>query len=177
MQRVTLLTRFPPCSTRPPNPHPRPLHWPEEGVAVVELVERGAELHLGIVAQVAPDGAQAHGEHHKQDGQQQLGDQTLPVSAAVVEPLDENGRQLLPGQSHPADRGRACQVLEQEEGIFFFIHLFIYFDSFSLKGKLSALPSFTLNKQLTSTDFIGFCDSRLQKTKSRRKELALRRDG
>lgn len=110
---------------RAANPSPlRPLDWPEEGVAGVELVERGAELHLGIVAQVAPDGAQAHGEHHEQDGQQELGDQTLPVSAAVMEPLDENGRQLLPGQSHPADRRRACQVWAQEEGIFYLFSSF-----------------------------------------------------
>lgn len=149
-----------------PPPH-QPPDRPEEGVAGVELVERGAELHLGVVAQVAPDGAQGHGEHHEQDRQQELRDQTLPVSAAVMEPLDENGRQLLPGQSHPADRGGARQVWVQEEGIFFFILLFIYFHFSSLQANFSALPSFTLNKQLTSTDFIGFCDSRLKKKKQK----------
>lgn len=55
--------------------------------------------------QVALDGAHTHGNHHEQNREKDLGDQALPVSAAVVEPLDHDGCRLLPYQGHAAHHG------------------------------------------------------------------------
>lgn len=71
--------------------------WPEETVAWRDVVKRRAKLQLRIVLQVVLDDAQAHGKHHKQNREQNLGDQALPVPAAVVESLDQYGAHLLPG--------------------------------------------------------------------------------
>lgn len=80
-------------------------YWPEEGVAWSDLVERRAELKLRIVLHVAFDRPQAHSKHYKQNRKQDLGNQALPVSAAVVESLDQDGWHLLPGQSHAGHCG------------------------------------------------------------------------
>lgn len=80
-------------------------NWPEERVAWFKVVKRRAELQLWIVPQVFLDGAQAHSKHYEQNREQDLGDQALPVSAAVVEPLDQHGCHLLPGQGHAAHHG------------------------------------------------------------------------
>lgn len=85
---LALFTPVQPSATAPFVWLSAPGDWPEEGVAWFKLVQFGAELQLRIVPSVALDGPQAHGKHHKQDGKQDVGDQALPVSAAVMEPLD-----------------------------------------------------------------------------------------
>lgn len=40
-------------------------------------------------------GAKAHGSGHEDDGKDDLCNETFPVPASVVEPLDEDGHYLL----------------------------------------------------------------------------------
>lgn len=124
--------------------------WPEERVAWSELVKRWAKLQLWIVLHVILDGAQAHSKHHEQNREQGLGDQALPVSAAVVEPLGQYGYHLLPGQGHTTYCGRTGKLYNtwekewrQDWIIFLQMHLLscclaaLMVPAFPLEGTLS----------------------------------------
>lgn len=54
---------------------------------------------LGVTVAGISQCAKAHGSGYKDDGEDDLSDETFPVPAGVVEPLDENGHYLLQEQS------------------------------------------------------------------------------
>lgn len=79
--------------------------WVKEGNLRVERrllggsVKRGGDLDLRVAVAGVFQRAKAHGSGYEDDGEDNLRDETLPVPAGVVEPLDEDGHDLLQQQA------------------------------------------------------------------------------
>lgn len=66
-----------------------------EGCLFRGAVERWGDLDLWITVAGISQCAKAHGSGDKDDGEDNLSNETLPVPARVVEPLNEDGHDLL----------------------------------------------------------------------------------
>lgn len=69
-----------------------------EGCLFGVAVNGWRDQELGIAVAGVSQGAQAHGGGYKDDGKNDLSDETFPVPASVMEPLDENSHYLLQQQ-------------------------------------------------------------------------------
>lgn len=70
-----------------------------EGCLIRGPVDGWGDQDLGVAVAGVSQCAKAHGSGHKNNGEDDLSDETFPVPAGVVEPLDENGHYLLQEQS------------------------------------------------------------------------------
>lgn len=58
-------------------------------------IKRWGDLELWITVAGTPQCAEAHGSCYKDNGENNLCDEALPVSAGVMEPLNEYSHNLL----------------------------------------------------------------------------------
>ena len=66
-----------------------------EGSLLRGTIQRWGDLDLWITVAGVPQCAQAHGSGYKDNGEDNLSDETFPVPAGVVEPLNEYRQDLL----------------------------------------------------------------------------------
>lgn len=66
-----------------------------EGCLFRGPIDGWRDQDLGVTVAGISQCAQAHGSGYKDDGEDDLSNETFPVPAGVVEPLDENSHYLL----------------------------------------------------------------------------------
>lgn len=66
-------------------------HSPKEVCLVSSAIQRGGQQQLRVLGLLGPQCPQAHGSHHKEHGEDDLGDEAADVAPGVVGPLDEQG--------------------------------------------------------------------------------------
>lgn len=70
-------------------------HSRVEGCLFGGAINGWRDQDLGITVAGISQCAKAHGSGYEDDGEDDLGNETFPVPASVVEPLDENSHYLL----------------------------------------------------------------------------------
>lgn len=70
---------------------PEEQHSPKEVCLVSRAIQGGRQQQLRVLSLLGPECPQAHGSHHKEHGQDDLGDEAAHIAPRVVGPLDEQG--------------------------------------------------------------------------------------
>lgn len=79
------------------------------------MVESRREHNLRKVLKITLDGAQAHGSNYKEYGQQNLGEQPLPVPPGVMHTFQQHGHHPLCSQSKPTHGRGPSETYKREE--------------------------------------------------------------